>query len=100
MRIPGIDTQPDVPPPLPPPRFPFGNNNNNTMSPNHDVPLRRHDFTSSHSSFASGYGSATSSLLDDGGRFRRKDLRHSIKDDEGYSSWSSIERYDDLALAL
>lgn len=95
MRIPGIDTQPDVPPPLPPPRFPFGD----TMSPKHDMPLRRHDFPSSHSSFASGYGSATSSLADGGDRFRRKDPRHAIKDDEGYSSPSSVDRYD-LALTL
>ena len=93
MSIPGIDTHPEVPPPLPPPRMPFGN----TMPPNHhDLPRHRNDFPSSQSSFASGYGSTTSSLAEDGGRFRRKDLRHAIKEekDEGYSSWSSTERCD------
>lgn len=94
MRIPGIDTQPDVPPPLPPPRFPLGNN----MAPNHPVALRRHDFQSSLSSFGSGYGSGYGSI-EDSDRFRRKDLRHPVKDDEGYQSWSSEPRYD-LVLAL
>jgi hypothetical protein len=96
MRIPGIDTQPDVHPPLPPPRFPLGNNNN--MSPHNPVALRRHEVQSSLSSFGSGYGSGYGSV-EDSDRFRRKDLRHPTKDDEGYQSWSSEPRYD-LVLAL
>lgn len=90
MSIPGVDTHPEVPPPLPPPRMPFGN----TMPPSHDLPRHRPDLPPSHTSFARNHGSPASPFAEDEGKFPRKDLRHAVKEekDEGYSSWSSIAR--------
>lgn len=89
MSIPGIETQDHVPPPLPPPRFLPG------TEPLHhlDEMKGRKHYGHGGSSFASGYGSMGSSMVEDQPSYRRGDAGSSLGDrDEGYSSYST-DRY-------
>ncbi|CAM1500431.1 Fc.00g095930.m01.CDS01 [Cosmosporella sp. VM-42] len=87
MSIPGIKTQDNVPPPLPPPRYVPG-----TEPPLHSDDMReRRDYGHGPASFLSNYGSMTSSsFAEDRASFRRKDTASAIGDkDEGYASYST-----------
>jgi hypothetical protein len=84
MSIPGIQTPNDVPPPLPPPRYFPGADQ---PAPPEDMGIKR-EYTT-HGSFASGYGSMTSSYHDEHPNYQRRDIGR----DEGYASYSSTDRY-------
>ncbi|KAL2675722.1 hypothetical protein Neosp_011913 [[Neocosmospora] mangrovei] len=84
MSIPGIQTPSDVPPPLPPPRYFPGADQ---PAPPEDMGIKR-EYTT-HGSFASGYGSMTSSYHDEHPNYQRRDLSER---DEGYASYSSTDR--------
>ena len=91
MPISRGDTRDDVPPPLPPPRHPFGTN-----APDRAEDVLRHSRDRAHpvSSLSSGYGSATSSFAEDRFKQRMSSNNHAPDDrDEGYASWNSNERY-------
>lgn len=91
MSIPGIDeTQNDVPPPLPPPRYLPG-----TEPANLPPDMRgKRDFGPNTASFASGYGSMASSFAEERPSYLRRDIGSFNGDrDEGYSSYST-DRYE------
>jgi hypothetical protein len=88
MSIPGASTREDVPPPLPPPRFPLSNTS-------HCDPRSRSRLDSSYSQPFSprdpSYGSFGTSLSDDRPHYKRRESSTTIKPerDEGYASLSS-----------
>ncbi|KAH6986335.1 hypothetical protein BKA56DRAFT_309945 [Ilyonectria sp. MPI-CAGE-AT-0026] len=91
MSIPGIDeTQNNVPPPLPPPRYLPG-----TEPANLPPDMRgKRDFGPNTASFASGYGSMASSFAEERPSYLRRDMGSFNGDrDEGYSSYST-DRYE------
>lgn len=91
MSIPGIDeTQSNVPPPLPPPRYLPG-----TEPANLPPDMRgKRDFGPNTASFASGYGSMASSFAEERPSYLRRDMGSFNGDrDEGYSSYST-DRYE------
>lgn len=91
MSIPGIDeTQNNVPPPLPPPRYLPG-----TEPANLPPDMRgKRDFGPNTASFASGYGSMASSFAEERPSYLRRDIGSFNGDrDEGYSSYST-DRYE------
>ncbi|KAF5020646.1 hypothetical protein F66182_7323 [Fusarium sp. NRRL 66182] len=79
VTIPGMPPRDDVPPPLPPPRFP-GLDQSSIMG-------EKREYT--HGSFASGYGSLNSSYQEDRPSYQRRDINDR---DEGYASYSSTDR--------
>ena len=88
------DAPDDVPPPLPPPRNPFGTNAPDTDDALRHSRDRAHPVSSLSSGYGSGYGSAMSSFAEDRFRQRMGSNSHTRDDrDEGYSSWHSNERY-------
>ncbi|CAG9951983.1 unnamed protein product [Clonostachys rosea f. rosea IK726] len=93
MSIPGSDLRQEAPPPLPPPRMPLGNPNDQAMS------IDRRDYAQFTPSLSSGYGSAASSVAEERERLKRRVTGIKTEDhDEGYSSyssWSSMERSRD-----
>lgn len=76
MAIPGVEHREVAPPPLAPPREPFG------PTPQHDEASGSK--TLSHS-FNHGYGS----ISDERSPIKRRDTGGSIHGDEGYSSYST-----------
>ncbi|KAH6884824.1 hypothetical protein B0T10DRAFT_97339 [Thelonectria olida] len=92
MPIPGLDTQNDVPPPLPPPRYLPG-----TEPKRHEDmrdPREQRDFGRSPASFASGYGSMASSFAEERPSFLQRGIRGFNDRDEGYSSYSTDRSRD------
>ncbi|KAF4122039.1 ZnF C2H2 [Geosmithia morbida] len=95
MAIPGVEPHHTVPPPLPPPKYPFSGTTTTMPYPsshgnNDDVLRGVHEHSRAPSSAGSAYGSSVaSSFLDDRSR-RRKSPTGS--QDEGYHSLSSNER--------
>lgn len=94
MSIPGIDeTQSNVPPPLPPPRYLPG-----TEPANLPPDMRgKRDFGPNTASFASGYGSMASSFAEERPSYLRRDMGSFNGDrDEGYSSYSTDRSRESL----
>lgn len=94
MSIPGIDeTQNNVPPPLPPPRYLPG-----TEPANLPPDMRgKRDFGPNTASFASGYGSMASSFAEERPSYLRRDIGSFNGDrDEGYSSYSTDRSRESL----
>lgn len=92
MPIPGLDTQPNVPPPLPPPRYLPGNEPQ--LPEDMRDPRDKRDFGPSPASFTSGYGSMASSFAEERPSFLQRGPRgFNSERDEGYSSYST-DRYD------
>ncbi|KAI6778737.1 uncharacterized protein J7T54_000771 [Emericellopsis cladophorae] len=91
MSIPGVDSRPDAPPPLPPPRNPPCTDK---AYQSDEMFGGRKDLYHQHQSSlgSSGYGSAASSVAED--RFRTRFASREDRD-EGYSSWSSVDKPSD-----
>lgn len=89
ISIPGLDPKEDVPPPLPPPRIlPF----HDVSSHPEDVRRELRDYGRSASSAQSGYGSMGSSFVDEQTSFKRRDTGNGTNGDEGYASYTAVER--------
>jgi hypothetical protein len=87
MSIPGLQTREDVPPPLPPPRYP-GYDQPSALAEN-----MREKREYAQGSFASGYGSMTSSYHEDRPSYQRRSNTAIYGErDEGYASYSSTDR--------
>ncbi|KPA36997.1 transcription factor [Fusarium langsethiae] len=84
MSIPGMPSRDDVPPPLPPPKYP-GYDQPSALAEN-----MREKREYAHGSFASGYGSMNSSFQEDRPSYQRR-INTSDRD-EGYASYSSTDR--------
>lgn len=89
MSIPGMPPRDDVPPPLPPPRYPGFD------QPSALAESMREKREYAHGSFASGYGSMTSSYHhEDRPSYQRRSNTGAFGErDEGYASYSSTDRY-------
>ncbi|QPG98496.1 hypothetical protein C2857_007667 [Epichloe festucae Fl1] len=89
ISIPGLQSQDNVPPPLPPPRYlPFLEI---AAHPEHSKKEPR-DYGHPASPVPSGYGSMYSSLNDDRSSLKRRDTVGSNNGDEGYASYTAAER--------
>ncbi|SCO78187.1 related to zinc finger protein [Fusarium oxysporum] len=87
MSIPGMPPRDDVPPPLPPPRYPGFD------QPSALAESMREKREYAHGSFASGYGSMNSSYHEDRPSYQRRSNTGAFGDrDEGYASYSSTDR--------
>ncbi|KAF5637375.1 zinc finger protein [Fusarium tjaetaba] len=87
MSIPGMPPRDDVPPPLPPPRYPGFD------QPSALAESMREKREYAHGSFASGYGSMNSSYHEDRPSYQRRSNTGVFGErDEGYASYSSTDR--------
>lgn len=87
MRVPGAsDATNEAPPPLPPPRYPLG------QDPSHQIEDMKERRSYGHGqSLSSGYGSMSSSHFEERPNYLSRDRLG--ERDEGYSSFSSTEKY-------
>lgn len=89
ISIPGLESQDDVPSPLPPPRYlPFLEI---AARPEHSKKEPR-DYGHPASPVPSGYGSMYSSLNDGRSSLKRRENVGSNNGDEGYASYTAAER--------